>query len=202
MAKESDSGQEKTEQPSGKRLQEAREKGQVSKSTEVSTCFLFMATVISFYFYIPSVSSRLSRMMSYYLSNVVMWDGTRDSVHTIFTQAVFQMGIMLLPILAVFLAIGIASNILQIGFVVSTENLMPKFSKLNPITGFKNTFFSLRSLEMLIKTFVIMFVISLVAYRAIKRELPIFPPLMNSDVSVIVLTLFQSSMRQIGRAHV
>ena len=195
MAKENDSGQERSEQPSGKRLQEARDKGQVSKSTEVSTCFLFIATVISFYFYIPSVASRLSRVMSYYLGNTEMWDGTRDSLVTLFSQAVFQLGIMLLPILAVFLAVGIASNILQIGFVFSGETLIPKFSKLNPITGFKNKFFSVRSLEMLIKNVVIISVIGWVGYRAIKREIAIFPPLMSSEVSVIVLTLFQSSMR-------
>ncbi len=195
MAKENDSGQERSEQPSGKRLQESRDKGQVSKSVEVSTCFLFIATVISFYFYIPSVASRLSRVMSYYLGNTEMWDGTRDSLVTLFSQAVFQLGIMLLPILAVFLAVGIASNILQIGFVFSGETLIPKFSKLNPITGFKNKFFSVRSLEMLIKNVVIISVIGWVGYRAIKREIAIFPPLMSSEVSVIVLTLFQSSMR-------
>ncbi len=195
MAKENENGQERTEQPTGKRLQEARDKGQVSKSTEVSTCFLFIATIVSFYFYIPSVASRLSHVMKYYLANTSLWDGTRDTLVTLFTQAVIQLGIMLLPILAVFLAVGIASNILQIGFIVSTESLVPKFSKLNPITGFKNKFFSLRSLEMLVKNVVIIFIISLVGYRAVTREIPIFPPLMNSEVSVIVLTVFQASMR-------
>lgn len=194
MAKENDSGQERSEQPSSKRIQEARDKGQVSKSNEVSTCFLFTATVISFYFYIPSVATRLSHVMSYYLGNTQMWDGTRDSLVRLFTQAVFQLGIMLMPILAVFLAVGIASNILQIGFIVSSEALIPKFSKLNPITGFKNKFFSIRSLEMLIKNVVILAVIGWVGYRSIKRELPIFPPLMSSEVSVIVLTLFRSAM--------
>lgn len=194
MAQENESGQERTEQPSSKRLQEAREKGQVCKSVEVSTCFLFIATVVSFYFYIPSVASRLSQTMSYYLGDLARWDGTQSSLLAIFNTAVIQLGIMLLPILGVFLAIGIASNILQVGFVFSSESLVPKFSRLNPITGFKNKFLSLRSLELLIKNVVILLVIIWVAYRAILREIPIFPPLMNSDVSVIVLTLFRSSM--------
>ncbi|HQG32067.1 MAG TPA: EscU/YscU/HrcU family type III secretion system export apparatus switch protein, partial [Deltaproteobacteria bacterium] len=117
MAKENDSGQERTEQPSSKRLKEAREKGQVCKSVEVSTCFLFVATVISFYFYIPSVASRLSLVMSTYLGNLAGWDGTQGSLVTIFHGAVVQLGIMLLPILVVFLGNGIASNILQVGFI-------------------------------------------------------------------------------------
>lgn len=194
MAQENDNGQERTEQPSSKRLQEAKDKGQVCKSVEVSTCFLFVATVVSFYFYIPSVASKLSEAMRYYLGNLTRWDGTQDSAMTIFNTAVIQLGIMLLPILAVFLVIGIASNILQTGFVFTGEPLIPKFSKLNPITGFKNKFLSMRSLELLVKNVLILFVIIWVAYRAIRRELPAFPPLMNSEVTVIVLTLFRSSM--------
>jgi flagellar biosynthetic protein FlhB len=195
MAQENDSGQERTEQPSSKRLQEAREKGQVCKSVEVSTCFLFIATVLSFYFYIPSVASRLSLAMQYYLSNLANWDGTQTSGITIFNKAVIDLATMLLPILAVFLAIGIASNILQVGFVFTGEPLVPKLSRLDPISGFKNKFLSLRSLELLIKNVLILLVIIWVAYRAIRRELPLFPPLMNNDISVIALTLFRSSMR-------
>lgn len=195
MAKENENGQERSEQPSSKRIEDAREKGQVCKSTEVSTCFLFVASVIAFYFYIPSLGKRLGDIVSFYVGNASAWDGTPASLITIFHQAVLQLGILVLPILFVFLAVGIASNILQFGFIFSGEPITPKFSKLNPITGIKNKFFSLKSLELLVKTIVILLVISLVAYRAIKREIPVLPPLMDSDLSVIVLTIFRSAMR-------
>lgn len=194
MAKENENGQERSEQPSGKRIQDAREKGQVCKSTEVSTCFLFVASVLSFYFYIPALGRRLGGVMSFYMGNTSAWDGTPDSLVTIFHHAVFQLGILALPILFVFLAVGIASNILQFGFIFSGEPITPKLSKLNPITGIKNKFFSLKSLELLIKTIVILLVISWVAYRAIKREIPVLPPLMDCDLPVIVLTIFRSAM--------
>ncbi|HNU73740.1 MAG: Flagellar biosynthetic protein FlhB [Deltaproteobacteria bacterium ADurb.BinA179] len=194
MAKENENGQERSEQPSGKRIQDARDKGQVCKSTEVSTCFLFLGTVISFYFYIPSVAEKLGKVMSFYIGNASAWDGSLDSLVAIFHQAVIHLGILVLPILVIFLAIGIASNILQFGFVFSGEPIVPKFSKLNPVTGFKNKFFSLKSLELLVKTIIILIVISWVAYRAIRREVPIFPPLIDCDLPVIVLTFFQSSM--------
>ena len=101
---------------------------------------------------------------------------------------------MLLPIFAVFLVIGLVSNFVQIGFLVSAEAIKPKFSKLNPITGIKNKFFSIKSLEQLVKSLVIVCVVGLVAYRAIRREVPFFPPLLDSDPSVIVLTLYRSCM--------
>jgi len=195
MAKESEEGQERTEQPTGKRIQDARDKGQVAKSTEVSTAFLFLVSVLAFYFYIPSVARHLSSIVRYYMGNLMLWNGSQESAISIFTSGVVQLAILLLPILAIFMVVGLVSNIVQIGFNVSGEPLIPKFSKLNPITGFKNKFMSLRSLEQLVKSLVILLIFSLVAYRAIRRELPIFPPLLNSDVSVIALTLFRAVMR-------
>ncbi|HPJ93875.1 MAG TPA: flagellar biosynthesis protein FlhB [Deltaproteobacteria bacterium] len=194
MAKEDENGQERSEQPSLKRLQEAREKGQVCKSPEVSTCFLFLGTIVAFYFYIPSVASKLGAIVGSYLGNASLWDGSQESALSIFHQAVLQLAILVLPILGVFLLIGLASNIMQIGFVFSAEPITPKLSKINPIKGFKTKFFSLKSLEQLIKTILILIVIAVVAYRAIKREIPVFPPLIDSDLSVILLTIFRSSM--------
>jgi flagellar biosynthetic protein FlhB len=195
MAKEDENGQERTEQPTSKRIQDSREKGQVCKSMEVSTAFLFLATVISFYFYIPSLASRLVSLVNSYLGNLSMWDGSSDSAISIFRVGIVQLGILVLPILIFFLVIGISSNIAQVGFIISGEPIIPKLSKINPITGFKNKFMSIKSLEQLIKTTVILIVVAWVSYRAIKRELPVYPPLMDSDASVIVLTFFHSSMR-------
>jgi len=194
MAKENENGQERSEQPTGKRLEEAREKGQVCKSTEVSTCVLFLGTILSFYFYIPSVARKLAGIVSSYLDNSFCWDGSQLSAISIFHRAVIELAILVLPILVIFLLIGLASNIMQIGFLVSGEPIIPKFSKLDPIKGFKNKFFSLKSLEQLVKTLVILCVITWVAYRAIKREIPVFPPLIDTDPSVILMTFFQSIM--------
>lgn len=195
MAKENENGQERTEQATGKRIRESREKGQVCKSIEVSSAFLFLTIVISFYFYIPAVASKLGSVVSSYLGNLSMWDGSPEGLVDIFQHSVLQLAILVLPILAIFLAVGVASNILQIGFVFSGEPIIPKLSKLNPLTGFKNKFMSAKSLEQLLKTLVILIIVAWVSYRAIKRELPVYPPLIGCDVSVIVLTYFRSAMR-------
>jgi flagellar biosynthesis protein FlhB len=100
---------------------------------------------------------------------------------------------LILPLLLIFLVVGLVSNIVQVGFVISPEAIAPKLSKINPLTGFKNKFMSIRSLEQLLKTLVIMAIIIWVSYRAIKREIPVYPPLIGADVSVIVLTFFRSS---------
>jgi len=192
MAKENESGQERSEQPTTKRIQESREKGQVCKSVEVSTSLLFLGTLISFYFYFPVVASKLEALVSSYLQNTSAWDGSSEELVTIFQKAIINLGIIVIPLLVVFLAIGVASNFIQIGVIFSGEPIKPKLSKINPIKGFKNKFFSIRSLQTLIKTILILLVIGFASYRAIRRELPVFPPLIDHDTSVIVLTYFRS----------
>ena len=194
MAREDENGQERTEQPTGKRLKDSREKGQVCKSMEVSTSMLFLATVIAFYLYIPLLASKLMTIVRSYLANLSMWDGSSMSIISIFRHSVFELGMLVMPLLLLFLAIGLVSNILQVGFIISPEAIVPKFSKINPLTGFKNRFMSMRSLEQLIKTLVIMAIIIWVSYRAIKREIPVYPPLMSADVSVIALTFYHSAV--------
>ncbi len=200
MAKESENGEERTEEPTSKRIREAREKGQVSKSQEVSTAFLFGGSVIAFSFYIPSVARDVARMTSTFLTKACSWDGTIPGMMDFGLLAALFLAKMLLPIFLVFMVIGFASNFMQVGLLFSAEAIKPKLSKINPITGFKNKFFSIRTLETLVKNILILTVIGWVAYRAIRREIPVFPPLIHADPSVIVLTIFKSSMHLIWDA--
>ena len=140
------------------------------------------------------MGSKLGRVVGSYLGNAGSWDGSQDAAVSIFYQAVVQLAILVLPILIVFLLIGLASNIMQIGFVFSGEPIIPKFSKIDPIKGFKNKFLSIKSLEQFTKTIIILIVIAWVAYRAVKREIPVYPPLIDSDLGVILLTYFRSAM--------
>ncbi|MCD6569693.1 MAG: flagellar biosynthesis protein FlhB [Deltaproteobacteria bacterium] len=194
MPKESEDGQQRTEQPTGKRIKDAREKGQIAKSTEVSTAFLFFASILAFYFYIPSVASKMIKAARVYFGNTLLWDGTRDSLVELFYRVVIDMADMLMPIFIVFLLIGFFSNFVQVGFQMTLEPIIPKLSKLDPIKGMKQKFFSARSLEMLVKCIVILIIIGWVAWHAIKREIPVFPPLINCDIGVIVLTYFKAAM--------
>ncbi|MEA3221959.1 MAG: flagellar biosynthesis protein FlhB [Thermodesulfobacteriota bacterium] len=194
MPKESEDGQERTEQPTSKRIRDAREKGQVAKSIEVSTAFLFFASILAFYFYIPLLASKMIKFTRLYLGNTLIWDGTKDSLVELFYNVVIDMSAMLLPIFIVFLFIGFFSNFIQVGFQMTVEPIIPKLSKLDPIKGIKQKFFSMKSLEMLVKCILVLIIITWVAWRAIKREIPVFPPLINCDIGVIVLTYFKAAM--------
>ncbi|MCD6281800.1 MAG: flagellar biosynthesis protein FlhB [Deltaproteobacteria bacterium] len=200
MPKENEDGQERTEQPTAKRIRESREKGQVSKSMEVSTALLFFATIVSFYFYIPAVGMKMASAARMYIGNLLLWDGSQASLVEVFNNGVYLMAGMLMPILMVFLVVGVLSNISQTGFVISAEPIKPKLSKLNPLKGIKEKFFSFRGLEQLVKCIVILMVIALVSYQSIKKDFSYLPALINCDISVILLTFFRSVMHLLWNA--
>ncbi|MBN1547784.1 MAG: flagellar biosynthesis protein FlhB [Syntrophaceae bacterium] len=177
---EEDQGQERTEQATPKRRDEAREKGQVAVSREVASAVVLGASLIYFYFGAGHLMEGISEIMK---------SAFRDSGHTILTPQniqplamtfIYKVFILIFPLLlAVFLA-GFLANVLQVGFLVSWEATKPKLSKIDPIKGFKRLF-SLRSLVELVKSLLKITVVSLIAYLVIVRELPALFPLADQS---------------------
>lgn len=149
MAENAD-GQEKSEQPTEKRLREAREKGQVPRSKELAT--VFMMLVAGFYFYLlgPEVIKSFEALL---------YKGLYfDHQHATDINKAFNLMLGLLvqgwhimwPFLLIMTVIAIVSPILVGGWNFAPKALQPKFSKLNPITGFIKLF-SMRNFLELIK---------------------------------------------------
>lgn len=104
--------------------------------------------------------------------------------------------LLLSPLLAVILVAGVFSNILQNGFMVSAEPLVPKFSKLNPFSGIKRLV-SVRSLIELFKSIFKMIIIGGVAYLLLKSEIDSVRALSALDTSQ-VLEFFNRIALKIG----
>ncbi len=163
-----DSG-EKTEEPTPHKLREARKKGQIAKSKDLTAALLLLAsfytlkasgdfmwqkmtevTFMSFNFFASDFSVSVA---GYLLKNVL----------TIFLAA-------MAPLFAVNMLVAILLEALQTGFLISFEALEPSFDKLNPIEGMKK-FFSLKQYVELIKSVLKMAIVILIIYYAIKNEL-------------------------------
>lgn len=82
--------------------------------------------------------------------------------------------LVVLPMLLVSMVIGIITNVVQVGWVVSAKPLMPKFSKLNPINGFKRIF-SLKAIVELFKSLAKFTLILYVVYNIVKKEIGFLP---------------------------
>ena len=137
---ESGDDEDKTEDPTPKKLREAREKGQVAQSKEINTwVILFTATVL-----IGTVSAGIGDQLSGTLKELIARPESfntdahsiRDLMHNMIVEVLQMIG---MPLLAFFIAAGLAT-FLQVGPMYSTESLTPKFEKIDPLKGAKRVF--------------------------------------------------------------
>src|ERR1700722_4736477 len=142
MAEEQDSGQQ-TEEPSGRKLAHARQRGQVAQSREVNTWFMLMAGTGIVLFIAPAAARSISTTVRQFLtlSHFLDAQGIKwDAIETTLSQVVF---VLLLPLLVLVVA-AFAGTLLQVGFVFATGKIGFDPSRLSPLAGLKRLF-SLRS---------------------------------------------------------
>jgi flagellar biosynthetic protein FlhB len=128
---------EKTEEPTAKRIEDARKEGNVPKSTDTSGFVTLLVAVVVVWGLFGWVLDHLQIIYHYYM-NFVGVEITYDTLvdMTIFT--LFQIGLMIMPIALPVALAGLIAAWMQFGFLFTTKPLAPDFGKLNPITGLKN----------------------------------------------------------------
>lgn len=136
MAESSD-GQEKTEDPTPKKLREAREKGQVARSRELTTTVMLMTASLGLLVFGPTIVAGLGNIMT--ANFAIRRDHIFDTSYMIdsFLEAVLQSLISLAPLLVLLVIAAIAGSIALSGWNFSVQALAPKFSKMNPLSGMK-----------------------------------------------------------------
>ncbi|HET7656817.1 MAG TPA: EscU/YscU/HrcU family type III secretion system export apparatus switch protein, partial [Bacillales bacterium] len=142
---------EKTEKATPKKRQKAREKGQVAKSTDVSTALILLVVFLMLLFSGGPFVKDMMKIFQQSFSEYALTDVTESSVQTLFSRLTYQAAKAAAPFLIMTLVIGIAANVLQIGFQFSTQAIQMKLDRLNPIQGAKKMF-SLRALVELAKS--------------------------------------------------
>jgi flagellar biosynthetic protein FlhB len=165
--------EEKTEDPTPKRISEARQKGQVAKSQDLIQAVILIAVLWIFYIYGNSFFNKLTYATQVILSHSAHWEPTVDSCTYYYLLGIKYLIDLLWPILLTVLAVGIAFNCLQVGLLFTLEPLEPNPSKLNPISGIKRMF-SLRSIVELLKSMIKLTVVGLVAYIVLKKNYSLF----------------------------
>ncbi|MDR7865473.1 MAG: flagellar biosynthesis protein FlhB [Sporomusaceae bacterium] len=174
--------QEKTEEATPKRKEEARQKGQVAKSNEISSAFVILAAFLALKMLGPYMYDLLFSYMRFMFTNLTTADFTINQVYLL----IIHLGIVflkaVLPVMLTVLVISLAVNILQVGFVLSFEPLMPQLDRINPVKGFQRLF-SLRSMVEMVKALLKIGIISYFVYRFIMRETAMVPQLIGADLA-------------------
>jgi flagellar biosynthetic protein FlhB len=155
---------EKTEQPTHKRLQDARKKGQVCKSNDLTQACLFLAAAGVLFFGGGAFWSEAQSLMKSSLSGT-HWSVSPDQLPSQFGEAMLRLFALSGPFLAAVFAVSAAVNFVQVRALFAPEILKPKFEKLNPLTGFQNIFFKPKTYLELIKNLVKFGLVIWLAYK-------------------------------------
>ncbi|HOV26874.1 MAG TPA: flagellar biosynthesis protein FlhB [Pseudobacteroides sp.] len=191
-------GDDKTEKATPKRRQDARKKGQVLQSKEITSAFilLFMFAALrllggymynEIIFFIKKVLTEYVKMPDLY---------TVNGISKLFILSFVEFLKISGPILAVALITGLVAEYAQVGFLFTTENLGFKFSRINPLSGLKRIF-SLRSVVELVKSIIKLAIVGYIAYSYIKSEADNLLTIMELD-AIGVATYITSTVINIA----
>ncbi|NEW05561.1 flagellar biosynthesis protein FlhB [Paenibacillus sp. SYP-B3998] len=160
---------EKSEPATPKKRQEARKKGQVAKSMDLPAALILLFSFLAFLMFGTYMKERILRMFHNVFENQLTMDITAGNVQVLFVDLVRQGLLILAPIFILVLVIAFLANYGQIGFMFIGEPLLMKFSKINPISGFKRIF-SMRTVMEFLKSSLKLSIIGYVVYTTLMAE--------------------------------
>lgn len=163
---------ERTELPTGRRRSDARQQGQVARSTDLSASIDLIGAAILIAAFGGFGISGLVALFRRTFENEIPGNALRvEGIQPLLLQSFIDGVWVTAPILLVMFAVGCASHILQVGWHVTMEPLKPNISRINPASGFKK-FVNLRNLVKTALSCIKLAVIGLVAAAVIRKHLP------------------------------
>ena len=165
--------EEKTEEPTAKKIEDAKKDGNVPKSQDTNAVVTLIAGAAALWFMLPFITSELGAMMRHYFSFI----GQELTLETLHEFLIFSL-LKLVPVIFVIaipvMIAGLLSGWMQFGFVYTTKPLVPDLKKIDPIKGLKQLI-SLKKLiegaKITLKVGAVFAVASFIAWQLIK-ELP------------------------------
>ncbi|MBV8060982.1 MAG: flagellar biosynthesis protein FlhB [Alphaproteobacteria bacterium] len=181
MAEDQDQDQ-KTEAPTGKRLTEARERGQVAISREMSSLVSFTAIFIVIAWLGPGALSRLIPLLRVYLEMPHAMTLDERGLQAIGLNTIVQAAMAVGIIFVVMGAAAILGVMSQTGLFASLDLLKPDMSRLSPMHGIKRLF-STNALAELVKSFGKLIVLGIAFYFLLKPVVNDLPTILGHDIN-------------------
>lgn len=169
-------GGEKTEEPTGKKLSDARKEGQVAKSKEIANAFGMLALFLILKVYVGTIGTRFIESFHVVYGQipdlVKMYNGNIPvgSLQVLIRSMMMRLLTIIAPVLLIGVMVAVICDIVQVKWKPTTKPLKPKFSKLSPVKGF-GRLFSPNSLVELLKSLLKLIVIGYVVYSYLKDRI-------------------------------
>lgn len=182
---EEEQAQEKTEQPSAKRLKESREKGQVARSKDFNATVILLFTGVGFLVFGRQLSDQLADLMRQafeFDSNVLLTPVI--AFERLYSLAKIGLG-ALVPILVVIFLLSLGAPLLLGGWVFSAQALQPKLSRLSIFKGLKRMV-SIKGLVEMIKSFFKFILVAGFAILVLKVQIPSLLALGNAPIETAI----------------
>ncbi|OSM06137.1 flagellar biosynthesis protein FlhB [Magnetofaba australis] len=192
---------QKTEEPTGKRLADARQKGQVVTSREVATAVLMFAAMALFWLQGSNLWLSLQEKMMFLLSGQIQGDLTQPGMIVLLRELLIAMLVDLAPFFGVFVVMAVLSALIQHGWLFTFEPIQPKLSKLNPIQGVKRLF-SMRSVVEAIKSVFKIIIVGIAVYLGVKNNTEQIMGLADTTIAEMLSTLVSDSFAVMWRVTV
>lgn len=132
-----DDKESKTEEPTGKRIADARADGNVPKSQDVAAWVGLLISIPTIVFLFGFAAENVERLYSFYMS-LMGRELTKDSIMDIVIVTMKYTALAILPIILPIMLAGVIGNVAQFGINFTMKPLQFKLDKLNPVNGLKN----------------------------------------------------------------
>jgi len=186
--------QDKTEQPTPKRRDKAREQGQVARSRDLSSAVVLLTGLLSLFIWGPALGRKIMEMLHVWLGELHPGVLGPNQISAILQTFGLTLAGLLAPILLSVSTAAVVGNYVQVGRIFSTSRITPDLSRLQLFKGFQRLF-SPNTLVELVKSLAKICIIGGVAYFSVKRELPGVLPLLDQEVGQVLLKLTGTTFR-------
>jgi flagellar biosynthetic protein FlhB len=176
---------EKTEEPSQKKLDDARKKGQVWKSKDLTGVFGFIVGLGVVKATWSNLEQRATELFHFSFSHIAHPEGLEKATYELMLMGLTSVVMLTLPVLA---AVGIAGGLLdflQVGSLFTMDPLMPKLEKLNPIEGMKNLVGKKQIIELL-KNLIKIGVAAYVTFGVVRDSMPLVVETVRRDTATMM----------------
>jgi flagellar biosynthetic protein FlhB len=178
------SQEEKTEQPTPRRREKARKRGQVARSQELNSVAVIFFGVLALIIFSGHILSNLVNVFYFNLANIYS-DLNITTTYNLFISNGSSLLKVITPVLILVGLAGLLINLAQVGFMVSLEPITPKLDKLDIVKGLKRLL-STKTLFELFRDTLKILIIGYIAFLTLKGEMNNYIPLADQEVGQIM----------------
>ena len=162
MAEEQDDAS-KTEEPTPKKLSQAKEKGQTAQSQEIKHWFILLGVALSIMIFGPWMADNVAVSIQKFIAQPDVIAVDTEHLRLVLVRILFDMLLVSAPLFGILVILALASGLVQSGLIWAPDKLMPKWSTISPIKGL-GRIFSIRGLVEFAKGMFKISIVTIVAF--------------------------------------